>query len=69
MRKSDRSRMNIPFTLAAHKLNGEFLKSAETRAMGQLKGHRDVGGMINAMPIEGVKQLVEYMKEFEAKRR
>src|SRR5712672_1376379 len=72
VRKSDRSRMNIPFTLADSKLDGEFLKGAEARGMMQLKGHRAVGGMrasiYNAMPIEGVKRLVEYMREFEAKR-
>ena len=72
VRKSDRSRMNIPFTLADPKLDGEFLKGAEERGMFQLKGHRSVGGMraslYNAMPIEGVKRLVEYMREFEAKR-
>ncbi|HYA46000.1 MAG TPA: 3-phosphoserine/phosphohydroxythreonine transaminase [Burkholderiales bacterium] len=72
VRKSDRSRMNIPFTLADPKLDGEFLKGAEARGMMQLKGHRAVGGMrasiYNAMPIEGVKRLVEYMREFEAKR-
>ena len=68
---SDRSRMNIPFTLADSKLDAEFLKAAEARGMVQLKGHRAVGGMrasiYNAMPIEGVKRLVEYMREFEAK--
>ena len=72
VRKSDRSRMNIPFTLADSKLDSEFLKGAEARGMVQLKGHRAVGGMrasvYNAMPVEGVKRLVEYMKEFEAKR-
>ena len=72
VRKSDRSRMNIPFTLADSKLDGDFLKGAEERDMFQLKGHRSVGGMrasiYNAMPVEGVKRLVEYMKEFEAKR-
>jgi phosphoserine aminotransferase len=71
VRKQDRSRMNIPFTLADSKLDGEFLKGAEARGMVQLKGHRAVGGMrasiYNAMPIEGVKRLVEYMREFEAK--
>jgi phosphoserine aminotransferase len=69
--KKDRSRMNVPFTLADAKLDGEFLKGAEGRGMVQLKGHRSVGGMrasiYNAMPVEGVKQLVAYMKEFEAK--
>ncbi len=72
VRKSDRSRMNIPFTPADSKLDSEFLKGAEARGMVQLKGHRAVGGMrasiCNAMPIESVKRLVEYMREFEAKR-
>ncbi len=69
VQKSDRSRMSIPFTLADPKLDGEFLKGAEARGMVQLKGHRAVGGMrasiYNAMPIKGVKRLVEYMREFE----
>ena len=54
------------------KLDGEFLKGVKGRGMVDLKGHRAVGGMrasiYNAMPVEGVKRLVEYMKEFEAKR-
>jgi len=69
--KKDRSRMNVPFTLNNPDLDAEFLKGAEARGMVQLKGHRSVGGMrasiYNAMPVEGVKQLVAYMKEFEAK--
>jgi phosphoserine aminotransferase len=69
--KEDRSRMNVPFTLADSKLDGEFLKGAEKRGMVQLKGHRSVGGMrasiYNAMPLEGVRALVEYMREFEQK--
>jgi len=69
--KADRSRMNVPFTLADPKLDGEFLKGAEERGMVQLKGHRSVGGMrasiYNAMPLEGVQSLVAYMKEFEAR--
>jgi phosphoserine aminotransferase len=69
--KSDRSRMNVPFTLADPKLDAEFLKGAEERGMVQLKGHRSVGGMrasiYNAMPLEGVRHLVAYMKEFEAR--
>jgi phosphoserine aminotransferase len=70
--KADRSRMNIPFTLADAKLDDEFLKGAEKEGMVQLKGHRSVGGMrasiYNAMPIEGVRQLIAYMKEFGARR-
>jgi phosphoserine aminotransferase len=69
--KEDRSRMNVPFTLANAGLDGDFLKGAEARDLVQLKGHRSVGGMrasiYNAMPIEGVQKLVEYMREFEQK--
>jgi len=67
----DRSRMNIPFTLADARLDEPFLKGAAERGMVQLKGHRSVGGMrasiYNAMPVEGVRRLVEYMNEFEAR--
>ncbi len=69
--KRDRSRMNVPFTLADAKLDESFLDGAAQRGMVQLKGHRSVGGMrasiYNAMPLEGVQRLVEYMKEFEAR--
>jgi len=69
--KEDRSRMNVPFKLANEALDGEFLKGAEKQGMVQLKGHRAVGGMrasiYNAMPIEGVQRLVDYMKDFEKK--
>ena len=65
----DRSRMNVPFTLADAKLDDAFLKGAAAHGMVQLKGHRSVGGMrasiYNAMPIEGVQRLVDYMKEFQ----
>ena len=67
---ADRSLMNVPFTLKDAALDDAFLKGAQARGMIQLKGHRSVGGMrasiYNAMPIEGVKALVQYMKEFEA---
>lgn len=69
--REDRSRMNVPFTLRDAKLDEEFLKGASKAGMVQLKGHRSVGGMrasiYNAMPIEGVQRLVEYMKDFERK--
>jgi phosphoserine aminotransferase len=69
--KEDRSRMNVPFTLKKPELDPVFLKGAEERGMVQLKGHRSVGGMrasiYNAMPIEGVRRLVEYMRDFEAR--
>jgi phosphoserine aminotransferase len=71
VRREDRSRMNVPFKLRDESLDGAFLKGAEARGLLQLKGHRSVGGMrasiYNAMPIEGVQALVEYMKEFEKK--
>ena len=69
--RADRSLMNVPFKLKDESLDAAFLKGAEARAMLQLKGHRSVGGMrasiYNAMPVEGVKALVAYMKEFEAR--
>ncbi len=67
--KEDRSRMNVPFVLKDNSLDEAFLKGAAERGMVALQGHRSVGGMrasiYNAMPIEGVQALVEYMKEFE----
>ena len=67
---ADRSLMNVPFKLRDPSLDAAFLKGAEARHMLQLKGHRSVGGMrasiYNAMPVEGVRTLVVYMKEFEA---
>jgi len=69
VRKEDRSRMNVPFKLRDEKLDEVFLKGAVERGMVQLKGHRAVGGMrasiYNAMPLEGVQTLVDYMQEFE----
>jgi phosphoserine aminotransferase len=57
--------------LRSDKLDAEFLKQAESRGLSQLKGHRALGGMrasiYNAMPLEGVQSLVQYMKEFEAR--
>ncbi|WP_048441820.1 3-phosphoserine/phosphohydroxythreonine transaminase [Caenimonas sp. SL110] len=68
--REDRSLMNVPFWLKDPSLDDAFLKGAQARGMIQLKGHRSVGGMrasiYNAMPIEGVRALVQYMKEFEA---
>ena len=65
----NRSRMNVPFFLADESLNEVFLKQAKDAGLLALKGHRIVGGMrasiYNAMPIEGVTTLTEFMKEFE----
>lgn len=69
--RTDRSRMNVPFILRNDKLDEEFLKQSKARGLAELKGHRAVGGMrasiYNAMPIDGVKALVEFMREFERK--
>ena len=69
VRKEDRSRMNVPFKMPDPSLDEAFLKGAKERGMLQLKGHRVVGGMrasiYNAMPIEGVQALVDWMREFE----
>lgn len=69
VRPQDRSRMNVPFFLKDASLENAFLKGAQARGMIQLKGHRSVGGMraslYNAMPLDGVRSLVEYLREFE----
>jgi phosphoserine aminotransferase len=66
-----RSLMNIPFVLPNEDLNSAFVKQATAAGFINLKGHRSVGGMrasiYNAMPVEGVKKLVEFMKDFESK--
>jgi phosphoserine aminotransferase len=60
----------VPFFLKNESLNAQFLQEAESNGLLQLKGHRSVGGMrasiYNAMPIEGVQALVNYMKYFES---
>jgi phosphoserine aminotransferase len=69
--KDSRSLMNITFRLASDDLTGRFLAEAAKSDLVGLKGHRSVGGIrasvYNAFPIEGVKVLVEFMKEFERK--
>jgi phosphoserine aminotransferase len=69
--KEYRSLMNIPFVLPSEDLNNTFIKQATAAGLINLKGHRSVGGMrasiYNAMPTEGVKALVNFMKEFESK--
>lgn len=70
VRKEDRSLMNVPFVTGNDELDAKFIKEAQTAGFVNLKGHRSVGGMrasiYNAMPIEGVEKLVEFMKKFEA---
>ena len=76
---SCRSRMNVPFFLrgddgkplleATHPRNAAFLEGAKARGLLQLKGHKSVGGMrasiYNAIPLEGVQALVDYLRDFE----
>jgi len=66
-----RSIMNVPFTLPTDELTEQFLSEAKKAGLVTLKGHRSVGGcrasIYNAMPPEGVKKLIEFMKEFEKK--
>lgn len=68
--KEDRSLMNVPFVTGNEELDAKFVKEAKAAGIENIKGHRTVGGMrasiYNAMPIEGVKYLVEFMKKFEA---
>ncbi len=69
VRKEDRSLMNVPFVTGNEELDAKFVKEATAAGFVNLKGHRTVGGMrasiYNAMPIEGVQKLVEFMKKFE----
>lgn len=68
-RKEDRSIMNVPFVTGDADLDAEFVAGVKKVGIENIKGHRTVGGMrasiYNAMPIEGVQALVDYMKEFE----
>ena len=70
VRKEDRSLMNVPFITGSEELDAKFVKEAKEAGLESLKGHRSVGGMrasiYNAMPVEGVEKLVEFMKKFEA---
>jgi len=67
----DRSLMNIPFITGSEELDAQFVKEAVAHDFVNIKGHRSVGGMrasiYNAMPIEGVEKLVQFMGEFEKK--
>jgi phosphoserine aminotransferase len=67
--KADRSRMNVVFRTPNDELDAKFVSEATAAGLTQLKGHRLVGGcrasIYNAMPMEGVQALVEFMKKFE----
>jgi len=66
--RSARSWMNVPFTLPREELDAAFVKESEAAGLMALKGHRAVGGMrasiYNALPLEGVQALVDFMKDF-----
>lgn len=68
----DRSIMNVVFVTGDKDLDAEFVKGAKAHGLEGLKGHRSVGGMrasiYNAMPLEGVEALIDYMKKFEIER-
>lgn len=67
--KEDRSYVNIPFVTGNKDLDAKFVQEAKEAGLVNIKGHRSVGGMrasiYNAMPIEGVEALVNFMKQFE----
>ncbi len=67
--KKDRSIMNVPFVTPSPEMDEKFVKEAAAAGLVSLKGHRLVGGMrasiYNAMPVEGIKALIEFMKKFE----
>jgi len=69
--KEARSDMNVTFRTTSPELDDKFVKEAAKAGFENLKGHRSVGGMraslYNAMPVEGVKALVEFMKDFEVR--
>ncbi len=71
VRAEDRSLMNVPFVTGDANLDAEFVRDSKAAGLENLKGHRSVGGMrasiYNAMPVEGVQALVDFMKDFEAK--
>ena len=71
--KQDRSLMNVPFVTGNADLDAKFVKAAEAAGFVNLKGHRSVGGMraslYNAMPMEGVEKLVQFMEAFEKENR
>jgi phosphoserine aminotransferase len=67
--KQSRSRMNVTFFLKDESLNAQFLAQSNAAGLVALRGHKAAGGMrasiYNAMPIEGVKALIEFMRDFE----
>ena len=71
--REDRSLMNVPFVTGSAELDAKFVAEATEAGFVNLKGHRTVGGMrasiYNAMPIQGVEALVQFMEKFEKENR
>ncbi|MBR2373523.1 MAG: 3-phosphoserine/phosphohydroxythreonine transaminase, partial [Lentisphaeria bacterium] len=71
--KNDRSRMNVVFRTPSDELDAKFVADAKAVGLTELKGHRLVGGcrasIYNAMPIEGIDALIDFMKKFEVANR
>ncbi len=69
--KKYRSLMNVTFVTGSEEMDKKFVSEAKKRGIVNIKGHRSVGGMrasiYNAMPLEGVKALIDFMKDFESK--
>ena len=69
VRKEDRSLMNVVFVTGDEALDKKFIAEAKERGLINLSGHRILGGMrasiYNAMPVEGVEALIEFLKEFK----
>ena len=71
--KADRSRMNVVFRTPSDELDAKFVADAKAAGLTELKGHRLVGGcrasIYNAMPMEGIDALIDFMKKFEVANR
>jgi phosphoserine aminotransferase len=69
--KDDRSLMNVVFVTGSEEIDKTFVSEAKAEGLVQLNGHRSIGGMrasiYNAMPMEGVDKLLDFMKRFEKK--
>ena len=68
--RASRSLMNITFTLPSEELTAKCLQEAEKEGLVTLKGHRSVGGMrasiYNAMPLDGIEKLTQFLKRYES---
>lgn len=71
-RKDSRSLMNVTFRTGSNEMNAEFIRAAEQNGIIGIGGHRSIGGMraslYNAMPVEGVEYLADFMRDFETRK-